>query len=252
MGDDERLHRKDPERTAPIRSLADYLARTNTRTRDDASSNGTCSDGTAHANASSGHDDGVGLAYRVIDKHINDGRRSAEALNGQPYNSRATTDRVQEVIERTIRYSTELLPLWIEALTTAIRVDPPRMPSPMPSSFGASPPPIWDGNGHEASSASSEGSTAIAIEMISTQPVTVSIDLRENSERMPLVTLGLRALERDKPELSEIEIASNGESGIKLRIRVPASHPAGTYSGVIVNQETGESRGTLTVRVSDT
>jgi hypothetical protein len=182
---------------------------------------------------------GVELAYRIIDKHINDGRQRAAMLNAEPYNIQAATDRLQEVIERTIRYSAELLPLWLEALTTAVRIEPPQTP--------AAAPTVSNGGNQDRG----EGSTAVAIEMISTRPVTVSIDLRENSERMPLAVLGLRALERDKPELSDIHIAPDPAGGLRLRICIPEGHPPGSYYGVILNRESGESRGTLTVRVSD-
>lgn len=228
MGDDKRLHRKDPERTGPLRSFTEmYSSRPGMRQREDS----------AQAQA-----EGVGLAYRVIEKHINDGRRSAEMLNGQPYNTRAATDRLQEVIERTLRSWSELLPLWLEAITTAVTIEPPRM-SP-------TPPPVMQ-NGESRGSISGDGSSAIEIEMISMRPVIVSIDLRENSDKMPLATLGLRAVDRSKPELSEIGIEPDAAGGIKVRICVQQSHPAGIYSGVIVNRETGESRGTLTVRVLD-
>lgn len=235
MGDDKRLHRRDPERTGPIRSFTEmYISRPGARVGD-----GTPANVAVPEDAAEGQEQGVDLAYRVIDKHIADGRRSAAMLNGQPYHTRAATDRLQEVIERTIRYSSELLPLWLEALTTALRIEPPRMPP--------APPAMLRGENQDRG----EGSTAVAIEMISTRPVTVSIDLRENSEQMPLAALGLRAVDRSKPELGDIGVEPDPAGGIKLRICIPRSYPPGTYSGVIVNRETGESRGTLTVRVSE-
>lgn len=236
MGDDKRLHRHDPERTGPVRSFTEtYVSRPATRLRETTGANSAQSE-----NAAQVQGQGIDLAYEVIDKHINDGRRTAAMLNGQPYNTRAATDRLQEAIERTLRYSSELLPLWLEALTTAVRIEPPRMP-PVPSPKAST----------EDGQARNEHSTAIGVEMLSRQPVSVSVDLRENSERMPLATLGLRAVDRSKPELSDIRIEPDAAGGIKLRISIPHSFPSGTYSGVIVNSDTGESRGTLTVRVSD-
>jgi hypothetical protein len=87
--------------------------------------------------------------------------------------------------------------------------------------------------------------------MISSKPATVSIDLREDSQRMSLAVLGLRAVDPGKPELSDVDLEADPTGGLKLRICIPQSCPPGTFSGVIVNRETGESRGTLTVRVSD-
>ena len=236
MGDDKRLHRQDPVRTGPIRSFSEtYISRAATQLRETTPANSATSENAAGVQ---GH--GIDLAYRVIDKHINDGRRTAAMLNGQPYNTRAPSDRLQEAIERTLRFSSELLPLWFEALTTAVRIEPPRTPS-VPSSKAST----------EEGQPANERSIAVAIEILSTRPVSVSVDLRENSERMPLAALGLRAVDRTKPELTDIRIEPDAGGGIKLGISIPHSFPSGTYAGVIVNSDTGESRGTLTVRVSD-
>ena len=235
MGDDKRLHRPDPERTGPIRSFTErYIAHPATRVREEAGGSGISETGVGI------QEQGIDLAYQVIDKHINDGRRTAAMLNGQPYNTRAATDRLQEAIERTIRYSSELLPLWLEALTTAVRIEPSRMP-PVPSPNASM----------DESQPRNEHSVAVAVEIQATRPVSVSVDMRENSERMPLVALGLRAIDRSKPELSAISIAPDPAGGIKLKICIPDESPSGTYSGVIVNSDTGESRGTLTVRLTD-
>jgi hypothetical protein len=230
MGDDKRLHRKDPERTGPVRSFTDlYIS------REAGIARGESLDG-EQAEDIAAREQGVRLAYRVIEQHINDGRRTAAMLNGQAYNPRGATDLLQEVIERTIRYSSELLPLWLEALTSALRIDPPRMSSPSPGTEDL---------------AGTERAIAVAVEMISSKPATVSIDLREDSHRMSLAVLGLRAVDPGKPELSDVDLEADPTGGLKLRICIPQSCPPGTFSGVIVNRETGESRGTLTVRVSD-
>jgi hypothetical protein len=233
MGEDKRLHRKDPERTGPVRSFTDlYISRDAARARGEDLNGEQAEDAAAR-------EQGVGLAYRVIEQHINDGRRTAAMLNGQAYNTRTATDLLQEVIERTIRYSSELLPLWLEALTSALRIEPPRMSSPPP---GTTSTEDRDRGEH---------SIAVALEMISSRPATVSIDLREDSQRMSLAVLGLRAVDPGKPELSDIDLEAGPAGGLKLRICIPQSCPSGTFSGVIVNRETGESRGTLTVRVFD-
>jgi hypothetical protein len=63
--------------------------------------------------------------------------------------------------------------------------------------------------------------------------------------------LGLHAVDSDKPGLTDITFSPAKVDGRrKLRVFVPVNQPAGSYSGVIVDRETGELRGTLTVRVS--
>ena len=77
MGEDKRLHRKDPERTGPVRSFTDlYISRDAARARGEDLNGEQAEDAAAR-------EQGVGLAYRVIEQHINDGRRTAAMLNGQ-------------------------------------------------------------------------------------------------------------------------------------------------------------------------
>jgi hypothetical protein len=52
--------------------------------------------------------------------------------------------------------------------------------------------------------------------------------------------------------LKDISLVPDEVAGrVKLRLRIPESQPSGTYSGVIVNRENGEARGTLSVRIAD-
>ncbi len=233
MGDETRLRRPDPERTGPIRSFGKtFSPQWPGEANRETSASGTVSGSagrTAHW---------VELAYQVIDKHINDGRRAAAQLNGQHYSTRPATDRLQEVIERSLRLASELLPLWLEALASAVSIDPPRVPSASQSTVADKSDGVQRG-------------VAIAIEMAANRPVTVLVDLREHSEQMPLVTLGLRAVDPGKPELSDIQIEPDEAGRLRFRIRVPPCAPSGNYCGVIVNRETGESRGMLTLRIAD-
>jgi hypothetical protein len=234
MGNETRLRRPEPERTGPIRSFASAFS---------AQSTGKTSDETAvdhTARGPTGHNThGVELAYQVINQYLNDGRQAAARLNGENYNTRPVTDRLQEVIERTVRLATDLLPLWLEALVSAVRIDPPPTPSGSQSMA-----PVEDNR------EGADRGIAISIEMIASQPVTVSLDLREHSEQMPLMTLGLRGVDPNKPELSDIHIEPDEAGGIKFRIQVPPATPPGIYCGVIVDRETGGNRGTLSLHIA--
>src|SRR5271163_2944097 len=92
----------------------------------------------------------------------------------------------------------------------------------------------------------------VSIEVASRRPVQVSVDLRPNSEAKSLVALGLHSVDSRKPTLSDIRFVHDEAAGrIGLRIGVPESQPPGTYSGVIVNRDNGETRGTLSIRIAD-
>jgi hypothetical protein len=68
---------------------------------------------------------------------------------------------------------------------------------------------------------------------------------------LPLITLGLRAVDEHKPPLNDIVFMPDGTGGgVKLKISIPDNHPPDTYSGVIVNRSTGEMQGTLSVRIA--
>ncbi len=240
MSDSKRLRRDDPARTGPIRNFSGLYSWSGGNGNSSRMSTPASSEGAAREGQEDLRDEGVGLAYRVIEKHINDGKRNAGLFNGQPYNIRPVADGFQELLEKTLRYQSELLPLWLEALSSAVRVEPGRVAYP-PGHAGRS----------ESKDAQTNGTKAISIEMSSSRPGQVSIDLRENSEMLPLITLGLRAVDEHKPTLNDIIFVPDGTRGaVKLKISIPDNHPPDTYSGVIVNRSTGEMQGTLSVRIA--
>jgi hypothetical protein len=239
MNDRKRLHRGDPVRVGPIRDFSKLYSRTD-------SVNGihpvkpVRSD--APRKAGGGPlAEGVELAYSVIEKYIDEGRRTAEGFSSQPYSTRATNDNLQEALERLLRLQTEMLPLWIETLATLVKVDPTR-------NGHASAPDAWP---HPNGGQKAE-TMVVSIEVVSVRPVQVSVELRPNSEAKSLVSLGLSAVDSSKPALSDISLVPDEVPGrIKLRLRIPENQPSGTYSGVIVNRDSGEARGTLSIRIAD-
>jgi hypothetical protein len=240
MGDRKRLHRDDPARIAPVRNFSKLYSRSS-------SANGThdakLTQPDAPIRATSGGPlaEGVELAYSVIEKYIAEGRRTAEGFSNQPYTTRAPNDNLQVLVERMLRFQAEMLPLWIETLNTLVKVDPAQN-GYAPSSVAW---PLSNG-------APKAETMAVTIEVVSLRPVQVSVELRPNSEPQSLVALGLSAVDSGKPILKDISFVSDEVAGrIKLRLRIPESQPTGTYSGVIVNRESGETRGTLSVRIAD-
>jgi hypothetical protein len=239
MSGRKRLHRGDPVRVGPIRDFSKLYSRPN-------SANGTHSTKpiTSDAPRKAGGGplaEGVELAYNVIEKYIAEGRQAAEAFSSQPYSTRATDDNLQDVLERMLRLQAEMLPLWIETLTTLVKVDPSR-------NGHAAAPDAWPrpNGGQKANT------MAVSIEVVSLRPVQVSVELPPNSDAQSLVSLGLNAVDSSKPVLTDVSFVPDEVPGrIKLRLRIPESQPPGTYSGVVVNRDNGEARGTLSIRIAD-
>jgi hypothetical protein len=240
MGDRKRLHRDDPTRIAPVRNFSKLYSGAS-------SANGTNAakavkpNAPVRATAGGPLAEGVELAYNVIEKYIVEGRRAAEGFNNQPYATRAPNDNLQVLVERMLRFQTEMLPLWIETLASLVKVDPVR------NGYA----PASDAGPHSNGAQNAE-TMAVTIEVVSLRPVQVSVELRPNSEPHSLVALGLSAVDSGKPILKDISLVPDEVAGrVKLRLRIPESQPPGTYSGVIVNRESGETRGTLSIRIAD-
>ena len=239
MSNRKRLHRGDPPRVRPVRDFSKLYHQSE-------STNGHANRGTpvSPSRKVKNRDPlavGVELAYSVIEKYIAEGRRTAEAFSNQPYSTRPATGNVQDILERVLRFQAEIAPLWIETLATLVKVDPAQN-----GNVGA--PGGW----RRPDGGQDPHTTAVSIEVVSRRPIQVSVEIRTNSEAKSLLALGLNAVDSKKPTLTDISFAPDEISGrIKMRIGVPENHPGGTYSGVIVDRDSGETRGTLSIRIAD-
>jgi hypothetical protein len=279
MSDRPRIRRNDPERSAPIRDWSNMFrspgAQTVTAPAADAAVvglqvNNSTTDGVASGsatvstpatvNASLSEEARIGIetAYRVIDEHLQEGRRAAQAQSGRdggagdeafstasPSGVGIAADRIQEIVAQGIRFYTSLAPLWGSLVNSiansAVARDSaaaggisaaPLAPAPIPRTATATSP------------------APVIIEIASTRMTRVTVDLAPHVGMSNLAIGGLQALEAEKPPLQEIALATEpGSNRTVLRIRVPEDQPAGVYSGVIVDRESGEPRGTITLRI---
>jgi hypothetical protein len=239
MSERKRRH-GNPARFGPVRHFANIYSRPG-GSNGDANSESPASHQPRHPKGSRSDQvsAGVGLAYRVIEKYLNEGRRVAEQFNRQPHRQGATTRPFQEFVNRMLRYQAELLPLWLDLLGSLTKVD-----------FAGIADPEGSDRRQLRKRASTNGK--VAIELTSSRPIEISFELQEDSESISLVTPGLHALEPRKPTLTDIHFVPRaGRGRSKLRVRIPNRQPPGTYSGVIVDRKTGDIRGTLSVRVAD-
>ena len=240
MSDRKRLHRADPARIAPARNFSKLYSSPDSGNGSNSAKQAP-SDAPRKVRSAGPLAEGVELAYSVIDKYIADGRRTAEDINSQPYPTHAPNGNLQDILERMLRFQSEMLPLWIETLATLVKVDPSRNGS---ATTRAGSPGF---NGSPKSE-----TMAVSIEVVSLRPVQVSVELRPNVEAGSLVALGLNAVDPVKPVLTDISLMPDEIPGrIKLRLRIPENQPPGIYSGVIVDRDSGETRGTLSIRIAD-
>jgi hypothetical protein len=240
MDERRRAHRPEPPRIGPQRKLSKLWQGSGTATGDgdpaDSSSGGQAQGG---QRGSDPVREGVTIAYRVIERYITEGRRAAEQFNKRPYDSKVSTDVVRELFERIVRFQNEMLPLWIEALGTFVR-----------SEASATTPPAKGNATPHANGTPPSTPTTISLEIISTRPARVSLELSQSAGGRELMTHGLRAVDPNKPPLNDISFLPSRDPGREtLRIRLTEDQPPGIYSGVIVDREKGEACGTLSVCV---
>jgi hypothetical protein len=187
----------------------------------------------------------VDLGYRVIDEYVRQGQRAAEQLTGRTTDFDAMTGNVQEMSVRMAQYTSDLLGVWFQMMSAA-------MAAPATAGWSAPtatrPEPVRAAGPAAAAPAPTEP-VRVRVEVASTQPVEVGLDLRPGAGLTPLIAHALRAVEPDKPNLT-VTVVANGEPGVlRLRVRVADDHPAGVYSGLLLDEVSGLPVGALSLRV---
>lgn len=243
MSDGQRFHRDDPVRTGPIRNWSNLYRQPGPGGPGDPSPNAQSTEqATRERPWSDVVSQGVKLGYHVVDEYLRQGQRVAQQINNQSYSPGAIGNDIRETVERLARYYADLGSLWGELINSLVANQDflnsllrPLQPSP--------PPPPAGGTG-------TNSNVAVAIEITSSRPIQVTFDLHPHSENISLVTHGLRAVDQNKPPLTDIAFVPSPDHGpLCLRIRIPDGQPPDIYTGVIVDGKTNQPRGTLSVRV---
>ena len=189
----------------------------------------------------------VELGYRVIDEYIRQGQRAAQRLNDRSLGPETIARDVQDLTARMSQYASDFLGVWFEVLelATAGRLARPGTqdgqtvptPPPAPTPPRAERPPAGE-------------RTRVRVDVSSARPAEVSLDLVPDAARRSLVVHALRAVDPDKPRLTDValEPGAHGEP-LTLRIRVPADQPPGVYSGLLIDEQTNRPAGTISVRL---
>jgi hypothetical protein len=184
----------------------------------------------------------VELAYRVVDDYLQQGQRAAERIAGRSYGPDAWVTDAQDVSARFARYASDAMGLWLDALDG---VRDGRTPAPAPAPSGAAT------NGAVPPSPPTSGSWLV-IEVQATQSAAVTLDLRAGVAAGTVVVHALRDVEVEKPPLRDVVVEpAVGDGPVRVCVRVPAGQPAGTYHGLIVDDETNRPVGSVSVRLLD-
>lgn len=209
-----RLRRDDPARTEPDRNFS----------------------GTFQPDATGGDDPltrGVRMGYRLVEEQMRRGQQIAQDASARFGVGRGGDMR--DLAERALRFYNDLYTdaalFWLDAaLTLVAPVDPSPSPSPNVSPGRAS-------------------SLAVPLDVASSRPVRVTLNLNPGARTAALQVLAMRTTDGVKPPLMDVSFQAQAGGGLPvLRIRVPAEQPAGVYHGVVCDAQAPDTvLGTLTV-----
>ncbi len=173
----------------------------------------------------------------MIEENIAQGQRVTETLAKAPDQLANSGAEIQEFFQRTLRYTADVLPMWLDLMNSIASSDAiRRFLTP------AAPP----------AQAPLNGTYAIAIEVRSVRPATISLEVKPHADPALLMVNGLRS---SAPKVTPIEdvtfVTANGNGRPCLRVAIPPKQPSGLYSGVVVRRDSGEPVGILTVRLDE-
>ena len=257
MSSHERLRRPKLDRTRPIRRFTTLFEEPGTGAgqsgpRADASAEST--DGPALSDVVSRS---VDLGYRVVDEYVRRGQRAAQRIGERSYGAEAMTSDFQDMAARSLQFVSDFASLWLDLFERAATDSAQRRSEAASSS--AAPPQAAGGVRASGMAPAVASATALAphveplrvkIEVTASQPTEVTLDLRPDAIGRRLIVHALRAVDPEKPHVTDVGFRPEPEGQAPtLCIRVPPGHPAGVYSGVIVDEESSRPLGTLSVRV---
>ncbi len=209
----ERLHRQDPARDGPNRDFSAY-----------ARSYGM--GGRPHG-AEDPVAQGVKLGYSVLDEQMREGRRLAERLRGG-MRPGAAAPEFGALIERALNIYRDMGALAFAAAEALAGGSGLRAGKPEAAPAG--------------------GAAAYALDVKSSRRVTVKLDLRGSARELRFGPLQAQGVARPIESVS-FEAGPRGAEPT-LRLEIADDQPAGVYNAVVIDADSGEALGTLTVRIT--
>ena len=244
MSDGERLRRDDPARTGPIRNFSNLYRPSDSWDLGEAGGQAAAVGESGAATYGDAVAHGVELGYQVIQEQIAQGQRIAEQLSSQSYSSGAMAGDLREITDRAWRYLTDLGALWVDFLTS-MAVDGEFLRKLLGALTNQT-----NGAPAAGAAASTNGGVGVLIDIACDRPTRVSLDLRPHCDSTTLLCQALRALDAEKPPITEVTFERAADGALSLRVRVPDGHPVGVYFGAVIDPATVQPRGTLSVSVA--
>ena len=166
----------------------------------------------------------VELAYGVVDDHIRQGQQAAERLRAGTYSSADFDSDLKMCLDRMLKLSKEFGVVGVDFFDAVRRMAGPRTGVGAPS-----------GN--------------VDVELKSKKRARVTHELRSNPPGFSPAVPPLHSADRTKEPLRDIRFVVREGQRPVLVVNIPDNHPSGVYTGAIVDSQTHEPGGFISVRV---
>lgn len=242
----ERIRRPKLDRSGPIRDATNYL-RDSDSWPENPPNDTSQKDSSGTQSTVGSFDDvvtqGVKLGYKVIEQYIAQGQRVAEEIS-RPFQKGIPEAGTADVVQGMVRLYKDMADVWGNALDLMVR-NPvfwswlgsfaqnggPHTPNGVPGKL----------NGKGA---------AFSVEIASARPTEVMLNVEPSPQPYTPFVHALHAPDRRVPPLTSIAFQKSPKSNMPvLLLKIPTKQPSGLYTGVVVDRDTNQPRGTLTVRV---
>ena len=253
MSNGQRLRRVDPQRTEPIRNWSTLYRPSESERAEHPSSNSAVenrADPADPADSGIGNETvsrGVKLGYEVIEEHLRQGQKVAQMLGDSTSGRKTVEGNIHAMAERIFRYSVDLGSLWVDFIDSV--VGSPEAVRDLASMFASNEK--FEKQKSEEVQPNGRESRRVCVEVVSARPARVTLDMRPESTGRRLIVHDLRAAGSDIPPLTGIRFVTGRADALPyFCISVPAQQPVGSYHGVVLDQDSGQVCGTLSVRIS--
>jgi hypothetical protein len=235
--DDERLHRPPPQRPGPRRAVIPEAEGVNGRPVDSGGQGSAGDDVASRA---------VNAAYRVVEDNIQEGRRAAERLRGAGPAPADASPGARAIAGRLMHLTRDLGGTWVDLILAVLKEPEVRAVIDRLTLHDRGPVASMSSPVAPAPSPA----TSITQRVSSRKPVEVTLSpLPALARSAAPAVAGLHALSPASPPIDRVALTRRPDGGLELAITIADDQPADTYWGALVDVDSRQPIGTLTVRI---
>jgi hypothetical protein len=184
--------------------------------------------------------DGITKGYQLIEEHIRRARAAVAGADKPRKRKQAgfNDDDVRTVVAEIFRSLSELLPMLGDVINRIGAEGITRLLTSASNAAGGAP-----------AIGITPASSRVKIEISSKRPASANLELRTGAEKLKLSVHPLIRKHSGDGALKSLTFSSPKRRIRSLRIDIPVQQAPGTYTGVVVDSQSGEAQGVLTVYV---